>query len=539
MAAAAVVAEDEVSGAIGVNGNSEQRDAVWSNSSEEKSSLFDLISETSSEASSSIPPALPATATKTFIGRPLGTPEEFLQASFPNTPLIRIQDLLASGVLDLEAIVEELLNEEYVRELDERGVNAESSSTDADSGVWFLVEKQRSRNKDKNQAKSSTTIPPKKAVSKGGGKRGKKLKGQTIALVDVRQSQHRPRPASSLGNGGVRAAPDLWSQITSLSEYLSDLFTPISTVQSSFFLPFFHSPQYATPAAAIRAALEDIIRKRNKGKVNQARDEDAVTMALFPLLDIVCAHPSFENLDSVVRTRLCDDAQLALRATGGVSDVALDIVLLLREMDVDATRNMQMGAYHSSASFSPPTSPRPTSPIPNFLSPSLSNGIAQSETWETKLSFINGKNSENAWQTVKPRPLKPPLVHPLASHIPAYSSENSRKLARVKRGTGNTSGKGGKGDVGELSNGSSGGGWSNITARQISAYGKQRDDALRDASRYWQRGNAKTRGGEVALYFAERVSPFVRYTSDFEFVAEFFGENLGQNSTRTITETET
>jgi hypothetical protein len=31
---------------------------------------------------------------------------------------------------------------------------------------------------------------------------------------------------------------------------------------------------------------------------------------------------------------------------------------------------------------------------------------------------------------------------------------------------------------------------------------------LREASRMWQKGNAKTRGGEVALYFAHRVRTF-------------------------------
>ena len=34
---------------------------------------------------------------------------------------------------------------------------------------------------------------------------------------------------------------------------------------------------------------------------------------------------------------------------------------------------------------------------------------------------------------------------------------------------------------------------------------RKRDEALREAARMWQRGNSKSRGGEVAFYFAERV----------------------------------
>ena len=115
---------------------------------------------------------------------------------------------------------------------------------------------------------------------------------------------------------------------------------------------------------------------------------------------------------------------------------------------------------------------------------------------------------DGGWQTVKPRPPKPPLVHPLAAHIPAYNRTNGnlKGKGKVKRGAGNTFGMGGKGDVGELELGASTKlNWRADTRRQISECRRRRDEALRDASRYWQQGNVKSRGGEIALYFAERV----------------------------------
>jgi len=37
---------------------------------------------------------------------------------------------------------------------------------------------------------------------------------------------------------------------------------------------------------------------------------------------------------------------------------------------------------------------------------------------------------------------------------------------------------------------------------------RKRDELLKEASKAWRRGNTKTRGGEVALYFAERAREF-------------------------------
>jgi hypothetical protein len=91
--------------------------------------------------------------------------------------------------------------------------------------------------------------------------------------------------------------------------------------------------------------------------------------------------------------------------------------------------------------------------------------------------------------------------HPLSAHIPAYTRDvNGIKV----RGAGNVYGKGGKGDVGELGQGLQ------EHRRRVGESMRKRDELLQEASRLWQKGNKKTRGGEVAFYFAERVGPCFR-----------------------------
>jgi hypothetical protein len=88
-------------------------------------------------------------------------------------------------------------------------------------------------------------------------------------------------------------------------------------------------------------------------------------------------------------------------------------------------------------------------------------------------------------------------------HIPAYTRDVNG--VRVRSTGGNGVGKGGKGDVGELD----GGGWGlGAYRRRVGESMRKRDELLREAARMWQRGSKKTRGGEVAFYFAERVGVF-------------------------------
>ncbi|THH09910.1 hypothetical protein EW145_g1699 [Phellinidium pouzarii] len=224
----------------------------------------------------------------------------FLQASFPHLSAHllkkRLKDGEDSGEPDMERIVEELLTEDYVKELEERGLDSDETLGE-EIEKWHLVSKKPMNAK---------------------------------AVSDVRQKQHA-RPISKVSSAG-----DPWNQIVSVSTYLGSLLPR----PASFFLSYFHKPEYTTPSDALRAALYSI-REQDMG-VDGKQDRST---ALLTLLEFVWASPEydFNNLDSEIRSQLFDDAELSLVAANGSPDVALDIVKLLHEMDVDKGSMQEMG----------------------------------------------------------------------------------------------------------------------------------------------------------------------------------------------------
>jgi hypothetical protein len=78
----------------------------------------------------------------------------------------------------------------------------------------------------------------------------------------------------------------------------------------------------------------------------------------------------------------------------------------------------------------------------------------------------------------------------LAASIPSYNSCRKTKI----KGSGNGIGKRGKGDVGELSH-----------SEKMARLRNERSEAVKDATRYWKKGNSVNRGGEIAGYFADKV----------------------------------
>ncbi|KAH0836477.1 hypothetical protein J3R83DRAFT_8086 [Lanmaoa asiatica] len=409
------------------------------------------------------------------------SPLGFLQAALPHIPPSRLRRALSEAGtgheadVDMEPVVELLLTNEFIRELEERGLDAlddseQSPYTLDDDLLWKRVE-----------AKKKYTPANGKAAKK------KNARGKTIPLIDIRQKQHLPPPAPA-----APLAPDPWTQLASLSERLATL---LPSHSATFFQSHFHSPNHVSPARALRAALSSIA-----GTQSKSPSYTATTAPLFTMLDVLRDSPTYTSLDTEQRSTLYTDAQLALRATRGRADDAIDIVWLLLELELDlASGTLAMGVYHVPKSpLSPSRSFRLD--LPNRNVPAAAARESQSKCqyqWGDASTPERSHHLSSPRRRRNGRPSKGP--HPLALHIPAYDSTNqSRRSAAGKaRGSGNGMGKGGKGDVGELMRPD--------LRRRMATTLRKRDELLREASKAWSRGNSKTRGGEVALYFAERV----------------------------------
>ncbi|KAG6840206.1 hypothetical protein C0991_008179 [Blastosporella zonata] len=393
-----------------------------------------------------------------------GSPLGFLQAALPHIPTATLRLALKGGVaddVDMWDIVADILTADSIREMEERGLDG------VDEELNGML-----REEDINWETVENKKKPTKAAKR------KPARGQTISLVDVRQRQHVPKRRSTDVSRPI-AAPDPWTQLSSLSAYLATLLPPHS---ATFFSSYFHSPNYATPYSALHACLTAI----SGGQPVLPSDE--YTDTLFTLLDIIL--PEYESLGHEARMRLISDVEISLQATCGRGDNALDLAKLLRELDSDSTSNLDMGVYHLAA---PPQSPKPV-----VKRPTLPNGPPsippppQIRAKENSPSAPPTKPSPFQWQKMPERRPANQGPHPLAAHIPAYAH-----IGMVK-GTGNGYGKGGKGDVGELSE----------HKRRVGESIRKRNELLRQATKMWQRGNSKTRGGEVAFYFAERAREF-------------------------------
>ncbi|KAI0358017.1 Smr-domain-containing protein [Trametes cingulata] len=404
--------------------------------------------------------------------QPFSSAMGFLRAVFPHIPSDRLREVLSShggdsDDLDMEDIVEEIITGEYVRELEERGLDEAESTALGYEAPWETVERKKKGSKQKKQNK----------------------KGTTITLVDIRQQQHaRPAPFSS-----HPAPPDPWTQLASVASHLSTL---IPSHPASFFQSVFHSPQHPTPSHAVRAAIVQIARSLSRCEDELTPEE---TPSLYAMLEVITTWPKYADLHLEERDRLLEDALFALRATGGDPNAALDIVSLLIDLDSDfSSREYAWGVYHQPATHNPspkaasrlPSGPPPIPPPPN---------IARRTQAVASSSGEKPRASSNVWQTVPIRPVTGG-PHPLSGVIRAYTKPDPVTPARKVRGSGNGLGKGGKGDVGELRMGKRA-----AAKRRAWELSEQRRAALREASKAWQKGNSKNHGGEVAFYFAERA----------------------------------
>ncbi|KAG6916195.1 hypothetical protein DXG01_008077 [Tephrocybe rancida] len=390
------------------------------------------------------------------------SPLGFLQAALPHISTATLRLALEGAAVDdvdMWDIVADILTADSIREMEERGLDG----LDEDGMNTILREENIGWETVENKKKPTAKVAKRKVG-----------RGKTISIVDVRQRQHAPKHRST---DASRPAPDPWTQLSSLSEHLATLLPPHP---ASLFQSHFHSPNHGSPYIALHSCLKSICSAQAEVPSEEYTD------TLFTLLDIIL--PEYESLDHEARMRLISDVEVSLQATCGRGDDALDLAKLLRELDSDSTGNLDMGVYHVAAPQSPQVEARrpvlPSGPPPILPPPQLRPKAKPPSPPSTKPSPFQ-------WQTVPERPtIQGP--HPLAAHIPAYAN-----VGKV-RGAGNTYGKGGRGDVWELSE----------HKRRVGESMQKRNELLRQATKMWQKGNSKTRGGEVAFYFAERAREF-------------------------------
>ncbi|EJF64082.1 hypothetical protein DICSQDRAFT_178599 [Dichomitus squalens LYAD-421 SS1] len=408
-------------------------------------------------------------------GQPFSHPLGFLRALFPQISADRLKTILAShdgriDDLDMEALVEEVLTTEYMRELEERGLDESESKEFGYEAPWELVERKK----------------------KGVPKQKKHFKKRTtFTLVDIRQQQHA-RPTAS---GPRTPAPDPWTQLASVASHLATL---IPSQSVSYFQSVFHSPNYSSPSQALRAALVQVARQVSKNFNDELTEEESPL--LFSMFEILTTSQNYADLNVEARDQLLEDALFALRATGGDPNVALDIVQILVELDADlSTKEFAWGVYHQQAPQLKATAKLPSGP-PNIPPPpNIKRG---SQTLPSSPVSDRPRESPNVWKTIPVKP-SPDGPHPFDGVIRAYSNHTPTKPARKVRGGGNGNGKGGKGDVGELQTSTNSS--KVVEARRQWELQEQRRAALREAGKAWQKGNSKNRGGEIAFYFAERA----------------------------------
>ncbi|KAJ6458114.1 hypothetical protein C8R47DRAFT_1163524 [Mycena vitilis] len=388
---------------------------------------------------------------------PFDSPLGFLQGVLPHIPTERLVRALedegtADDEIDMWGIISTILSEETEKEMRERDLDEEDMKELATEGAWETVETKRIVRKTKKKA----------------------AKGSKITLSDVRQQQHAKAGPSS----PRPRVDDPWAQLASLSSHVANFLPPHP---ASFFSSYFHDPAHArTPYAALYAALSAIC-------ASTAPESDTEhTSTLFNLLDMLL--PAYAYLPPDARTRLVSDVELALTAACGRGEDAFELVKVLRELDSDCSDgHFEMGMYHSSPAASPTTSKAPlvlpTGPAPTPPPPKLKPPLAAPS---------NGKPSPYQWQAVPvKRRTNGNVPSPHAMHIPAYAVNVNG--VRTARGGGSVNGN----EVGL-----------GAYRRRVGESMRRRDELLREAARMWQRGNKKTRGGEVAFYFAERAREF-------------------------------
>ncbi len=390
---------------------------------------------------------------------------EFLVSAFPDIHVSVLQRALDEGTnrksdgeeLDMETVMHELLTWEAIREMEERGFS-ESLKDNSTERDWTTVQKQK---------------PSKKKKARGAAQ---EKATKTVLITDVRQQHHRASPSPTLSARSSGSNP--WTHLSSLSDRLAELLPPHT---STYFLSLFHNPKHPNPGVALLHELQRI--------GDNIKDPPTFDIRLVRLADLI----------GCVDERDVREAQLCLRAANCEVERAFDLVGLLRDLE-----NAPSFVVHSptlSASSAAIQSPRsPSSPLAISVSPqpqpsrlpSTSSAVFPAPHTR-RASYSQASNATDTPWTVVPKSRRRAKddqeLDPLGQFIPAYRN----MPAGWRNVSGRQTAEPDLADSNDLSE---------ADCRYWAAHYKdKRETALRDASKYYKRGN-----GDVASFYSEEVS---------------------------------
>ncbi|KAF9266785.1 hypothetical protein L218DRAFT_750549 [Marasmius fiardii PR-910] len=370
---------------------------------------------------------------------------DFLRTVLPHIPPDRlrkavtdaeVEDGSGESDIDMWEVIAGLLTEETLREMEERGLDWET--------------RKDQKGKQKLPKVKPTTI--------------------TFSLADIRQ-QHRVSSISS-STSTNEVSVDPWTQINSLSTYLSTLLAP---QEPSYFQSYFHSPEYESPYDAVLAAVFSISEKY--------KEQDVDPVALVSLLDFLLptttTTTSSPDITPISTSGYASTVELCLKAANGRSDDALDLVVLLQDLAIRGRKTEEgsvgeIGVYH--------TNPNTKTKKPLSVSTTTESLLPLPEPSPTRIAL----SSDPSWTLTSPKPKQKPRPSPPRSawQTVPFSARNSNNSGR------NATGVAAGGD--------------DLRAK-IEENLRRRNEMLRQASKMWRvRGG----GGGGAMYFAERAREF-------------------------------
>lgn len=385
LAVAAKENHDELSISEGVSGSHIDDSSLSGSTLEGYSGT--LLTPTTDSTSPSASPRSTSSSAISF-SSPLG----FLRTAFPDVPSGRLESVIADATcedgwtqeVDIERVVQLLLTQEYIRALEESGLDSlENDLTLMHSQEWHTV--------------------------KAKGKM-KKAKAKTYTVNDVRQQQHIfervPRQDIHRDIPPMSFDVDIWTAVSSISAQLSSLLPPHP---ESFFKSFFHSPESKSPAAALRRALTAITGAEDEGAhpLNMA--------VLLSLQDILRSTPEYNEQGPEERERILSDAGLCLRAVQSRHGDALDLVWLLHSLDSREPAEVRLRSQERQDDHSMELSA--SKPSPTFEA-TCAGSVSDHRP--------RGPPSQPDEWNVVPRRKPPSTVNPHTSFIPTHN--NMRKM---------------------------------------------------------------------------------------------------------------